>query len=172
MRNLYLVGFMGAGKSVVGRVLADRLNRVFFDLDEAIAARAEMSIAQIFATRGETAFRQAEADEVEMTTDRKGLVVATGGGAFASRENRRLIHGSGGVSIFLDPPWQIIRRRLDGATSSRPKWVDEEQARNLYESRLPTYRMASIHIGLGGDEGPDEVTDRIAEALEEITCAS
>jgi len=163
---------MGAGKSAVGQVLAVRLNRVFFDMDMAIEARAGMPISEIFATLGEAAFRMAEDDEVEMTTDRKGLVVATGGGAFTSRRNRQLIHGSGGVSVFLDPPWETIRSRLAGATSSRPKWVDDAQARELYDSRMPTYRMASVHIDLDGGEDPDETADRIVDALEEISCAS
>ncbi|MEE4272724.1 MAG: shikimate kinase [Thermoanaerobaculales bacterium] len=172
MQNVYLVGFMGAGKTAVGQVLAGRLDRVFFDMDKAIEARAGMPISEIFATRGEAAFRMAEDDEVEMTTDRKGLVVATGGGAFTSRRNRQLIHGSGGVSVFLDPPWETIRRRLAGATSSRPKWVDDVQARGLYDARMPTYLMATVHIDLAGDEDPNETADRIVDALEEITCGS
>jgi len=163
---------MGAGKTAVGRVLADRLERIFFDLDEAIEGRMGMSIPEIFATQGEDAFRQAESDEVEMTTDRKGLVVATGGGAFESAENRRFIHGSGGVSIFLEPPWKAIRSRVEDAASTRPKWVDEKQARNLYENRLPTYRLASLHLDLDGGETPNEVAALIVDELSELTCAS
>ncbi len=163
---------MGAGKTAVGRVLAARLERVFLDLDEAIEARIGMSIPEIFATRGEDAFRLAEADEVEMTTDRKGLVVATGGGVFESEENRRLIHGSPAVSIFLDPPWETIRCRMQGESSTRPKWVDEGRARRLYESRLATYRMASIHLDLDGRETPDEIAALIVDELSELACAS
>lgn len=169
---MYLIGFMGAGKTAVGCVLADRLERVFFDLDEAIENRMGMSIPEIFSTRGEDAFRLAEADELEMTTDRRGLVVATGGGVFESVANRRYIHGSGGVSIFLDPPWETIRCRMDGGSSSRPKWVDEEQARRLYESRLRTYRMASVHLELDGGETPDEIAAMIVAELSELACAS
>lgn len=172
MRNIYLVGFMGAGKTAVGRVVAHRLDRVFFDLDEAIENRMGMSIPEIFSTRGEDAFRLAEADEVEMTTDRKGLVVATGGGAFENLENRRHIHGSGGVSIFLDPPWETIRCRMLGESSTRPKWVDESQARRLYESRLPMYRLASIRLDLDGGETPDEIAALIVDELSELACAS
>jgi shikimate kinase len=172
VRNIYLVGFMGAGKSSVGRALADRLDRVFFDLDEAIEARLGMPIPEIFATLGEDAFRRAEAEEVEMTTDRAGLVVATGGGAFASAGNRRLIHGSGGVSVFLDPPWEVIRRRIDAESSSRPKWTDHDQARRLMTSRRPDYLRASIHLQLDGDEGPVQVAERIAGVLSELACAS
>jgi len=161
---------MGAGKSAVGRVLAERMNRVFFDIDEAVEARSGMSISEIFASLGEAAFRLAEADEIDMATDRKGMVVATGGGAFASAENRRRIHGSGGVSVFLDPSWGVIRRRLDGESSQRPKWEDAAQARKLYKERLADYRRATIHIELDAAETPEAVADRIVSAIAEIAC--
>ena len=134
--------------------------------------RLGMSIRDVFEARGEAAFRRAEADEVEMTTDRRGLVVATGGGAFASERNRKLIHGSGGVSVFLDPPWEIIVRRLEGEATGRPKWIDQRHARSLYDSRLPDYLRASIRLEIDGGEDPQRVTERIVEALSEIACVS
>lgn len=169
---MYLVGFMGSGKTSVGRCLARRLERRFVDLDESIENRVGVSIREFFSSRGETEFRRVETMELDQTTTQSDLVVATGGGAFSSGENQRLIHQSGGVSVFLDPPWDVIRQRLDGAQKERPNWVDEEHALELYEGRLPDYRRASTRVELDGGETPDQITDRIASALRETMCVS
>lgn len=172
MSNLYLVGFMGAGKTVTGRVVATRLGRAFVDLDEAVEARFGLPVREIFRRHGEGAFREAETAELERTAAETALVVAIGGGAFSSPENRRLIRESGGVSVFLDPPWSTIQSRLGSADPSRPKWVDDEQARSLFEARRPGYRKASVHLELTGEETPDAIADRVLAALPETACAS
>ncbi len=172
MYNIYLVGFMGAGKSAVGRAVARRLARDFVDLDAAVEGRLGMAIPEIFSTRGEAGFRAAETEELERTTGRDRLVVATGGGAFSNAANRRLIERSGGTSVFLDVPWRAIRRRLDDGTDGRPKWVDDDHARCLLEQRRPDYDSASVRLELAGDESPDEVASRIEAALAEHPCAS
>lgn len=172
MSNVYLVGFMGAGKTAAGRVVADRLGRVFVDLDEVIEARAGRSIREIFTQQGEDAFRDAEAAELERMTLRTNLVLATGGGAFSSPENRRLVRRSGGISVFLDPPWRAICDRLGGGHGGRPKWIDERHARSLFLKRRPDYLRAEIHIELEGAEPPAEIADRVVDALTEAACAS
>lgn len=162
---------MGAGKTVVGRCLADRLGRDFLDLDDAIEVRMGMTIAEVFSSRGEDVFRRAETHELETTTRREDLVVATGGGAFSNPENRRVIDRTG-VSVFLDPPWSVICRRLADDSSTRPKWTDERHARGLYDDRLEDYRKASVHLEFDGDETPGEIASRIAAAVVEFACAS
>jgi shikimate kinase len=170
--NIYLVGFMGAGKTATGRLVADRLGRVFVDLDEAIEAREGRSIREIFTHRGESAFRDAETAELEAMTLRTDLVVATGGGAYSSPTNRRMIRRSGGVSVFLDPPWEAICERLGGGHGGRPKWIDERHARTLYLQRRSDYLLAEIRIEPGDGESAAEVADRVSVALAEATCAS
>lgn len=172
VRNLYLVGFMGAGKSAVGRAVARMTDRVFLDLDEAIEQRMGMSIPEIFSTRGEAEFRRIESAELKATSTETNLVVATGGGAFSSADNRRLIEGCGGVSVFLDPPWSVIERRLEGEVEHRPNWVDGDRARALYEARADDYRMSSIHLRIGDDETPETIAARIEAALAETACVS
>jgi len=172
VRNIYLVGFMGAGKTAVGGALARRLGRDFVDLDERLEACFGMTIREIFVKRGEAAFRHAERAELAATTRSGGLVVATGGGAFSSAENRRLIDASGGLSVFLDVPWEVMLRRLDGKTADRPKWIDASDARRLYEDRLSSYRTASIHLELTGDESADAVAARIEQTTSERACVS
>ena len=172
MQNIYLVGFMGAGKSVVGQAVARRLGRGFVDLDAVIEARLGMPIREIFATSGEAAFRTAETEELRRTTEVDDLVVATGGGAFSLVENRGLIEQSKGISVYLDVAWDAIRRRLERDTDDRPKWLDDEQARQLFEQRRADYLRATIRVELGGAETPDEVAARIVGELTETACAS
>lgn len=163
---------MGAGKTATGRIVADRFDRVFVDLDEVIEEGMGLSIREIFTTHGESAFRDAEAAELERTTLSTNLVVATGGGAFSSPTNRRMVRRSGGVAVFIDPPWEAICTRLGGGEGGRPKWIDERHARALFIQRRPDYLLAETHIELDGSESPGDVADRIALALPEVVCAS
>ncbi|MGD8440181.1 MAG: shikimate kinase [Holophagae bacterium] len=172
MRNIYLVGFMGAGKTAVGGAVARRLGRDFVDLDQRLEEHFGMTIREVFASRGEAAFRRAERAELAAATGQSGLVVATGGGTFSSTENRRLIDASGGLSVFLDVPWEVIVSRLAGDTASRPKWVDATDARRLYERRLESYRTASIHLELAGDERAEAIAAQIEDVAPERACAS
>jgi shikimate kinase len=172
MRSVYLVGFMGSGKSSVGRELARKLGLAFIDLDAVIAEDAGLTIPEIFARDGETVFRLAEREALRWTTGLGPTVVATGGGAFCSPDNRRLIHGSGALSVFLDPPWEVILRRLPGTNDDRPLFESPQSARRLFEEREPDYRKASLTLSVGGDESPAAVATRITEALSEVACAT
>jgi len=163
---------MGAGKTATGRVVARRTGRGFVDLDEAVEARLGLSIREVFETVGEGSFREAETAELEKTTLRTDLVVATGGGAYSSPENRRLIRDAEAISIFLDPPWEAIRSRLDENDRARPNWVDDRKARALFVKRRPDYLLAEIHLELTGTESPVDVADMACSALAEIQCAS
>ena len=172
MRNVFLVGFMGAGKSLVGAALAARLGYRFIDLDERLRERFEVSIPEVFVVRGEDVFREAETEELSLVAGEPDVVVATGGGTFCSEVNREIISGSNGVSVYLDLPWEELDRRLAADNSGRPKYDDAEKARSLYEERQPEYRRADVVIALKGSENPDEVADKILEALREVApCA-
>ncbi len=166
VRNIYLVGFMGAGKSSVGAALAARRGHRFIDLDERLRERFEASILEIFAVHGEGGFRTAETDELAHCADEQGVVVATGGGTFCIGANREIISGSKGVSVYLDLPWKELDRRLAVDNRGRPKYDNAEQARRLYEERQPEYRHADVVIALEGSEDPDEVADKVLEALQ------
>ena len=171
MPRIFLVGFMSAGKSSIGAALADRLGLRFIDLDGEISQRLGAPIPDIFARFGEAAFRAAESNELDRCAELDDLVVATGGGAFSSDANRELIHRSGGVSVFLDLPWAVLRQRLTRDHAERPKFEDTNQARLLFEERLPHYRCALVRISIAGDEDPDEIARRVAARLREAPCA-
>jgi shikimate kinase len=172
MRCVFLVGFMGAGKSSVGAALAARLGHRFVDLDQEISNRFGAPIPDVFADRGEANFRAAESDELARLAGLDDVVVATGGGAFCNEANREVIHGSGGVSVFLDLPWAELRHRLAGDHADRPMYDDTDQARQLFEERLPQYLCAVVRVELKGTESPEEAAGRVVHALQEAPCAT
>jgi shikimate kinase len=170
MVNIYLVGFMGAGKTSLGQRLAKQLGARFLDLDERLSERFGCPLSEVFEHHGEAVFRAAEAEELARVSGEDGLVVATGGGAFSSRANREVIEGSGGISVFLDLPWEELERRLAADNAGRPAYRDPEQARRLYDERLPHYRRATLTIPLRGSEPQEEIVETIVGAVRGVPC--
>jgi shikimate kinase len=172
MRALYLVGFMGAGKSSVGRAVAAGLGWSFVDLDAVLEERFGATIAEVFSERGETVFRVAETAALERMSTWSEVVAATGGGAFCTPVNRALMHAGGGVSVFLDVPWEVVSARLSGANPDRPKFGTREEARRLYEARRPLYQQATETVELTGDETPEAVAGMVVARHREVACAT
>ena len=158
MRAVVLIGFMGAGKSSVGRALGEQLAWTFEDLDERIERRERRKVAQIFRDSGEAEFRRAEhaalkemLSELRTGTER---IVALGGGAFVEEENVRLIEAGGVSTVFLDAGveelWQRCRQQALRQEIERPLFSSMEGFRELYEARRPHYLKASIRQETGG----------------------
>jgi len=166
-----LVGFMGSGKSSVGRALARRLLWPFVDLDEVIIESTGRSISEIFATDGETAFRRSERTALEASLAVAPVVVATGGGAFCESANRQMMRSTGTLSVFLDVPWAVLLERISADTIERPLFRDVGDARRLFNERLPIYREADVTISCSGPESPEETAERIADEIAEAACA-
>ena len=164
--RIFLVGFMGSGKTSVGRRLAERLGFPFVDLDEEIERTSGKTIRALFEESGEAAFREREAAFLEGTASLPAAVVATGGGCFAQEGNRRVIARLGS-SVFLDVPFETVRARLAGKTD-RPLFRSPEQLEQLFAQRAPFYRMASVPVGLSGSETVDEIADRVLMSLEDL----
>jgi shikimate kinase len=160
--GLYLVGFMGCGKTTVGRVLAARLGWRFVDIDDEIEAREGVTISEIFDTRGELAFREIEAEvirsHVRDIARGNPAVVALGGGAFVRQENYELLENHG-ISIWLDCPLDVLRCRVERATH-RPLARDPERFAALFESRRASYNRADFRIASEIDDC-DSVVDAI-----------
>jgi shikimate kinase len=165
-RNIVLCGFMGCGKSTVGRRLAKELSMPFIDMDEYIEQRAGRSVSQIFAEEGEACFRDMEHEAAVDLSRRGGVVVAAGGGTLLYERNRASLRENG-VIVLLDAPLQKIAYRLRGDTT-RPllQRPDKERAmRELYEQRLPVYRAAAdIAVPAGGT--PAQVCRAVLQALD------
>lgn len=161
--KLYLVGFMGAGKSTVARALGDRLGWRSEDVDELIAARERRSIAEIFAKRGEPYFRRTERAVLRGLLAERHAVVATGGGTFVEADNRAIINRDG-ASVWLDVPFERVIDRIppDG---SRPLANDRTTLRALFEARRVAYAFA--HLRLDAGRAPvGELVERILDWLD------
>jgi len=170
--RIYLTGFMGSGKSTVGKRLAARLGVPFMDLDEDVERRAGMSVREIFERQGEPAFRQMEHEALRATLDVADVVVALGGGTMVFEGNFRLIQ-AGGLSVWLNLPFATIAGRVGAlGKSDRPLFQDETQALALYRERLPAYRRADLTVDTAPEEGPEEIAARIALRIGERRCAT
>jgi shikimate kinase len=153
-RVIFLVGFMGAGKTSVGRMLAEQLHWRFVDLDDLVVAREGRSIAQIFEEAGESGFRSRESAALQQLLN--GLkssgnaVVALGGGALSQPENRTAVERSRFPKIFLDAPVEELFRRCASQDLPRPLRKDLSSFRDLYLSRRPGYSSDAIHVDTAG----------------------
>jgi len=163
--RVFLVGFMGAGKTTTGRALARRLGSLFVDLDGRVEASLGMNVASVFRERGEAAFRAEEARQLAACARFADVVVATGGGTFAVAANRELIRRLG-VSVFLDVPWGEVVRRLPGKRGERPLFGTPEKALELYNARLPHYRSADLALRPDAAEDAEALAGRLAHLLE------
>jgi len=164
-RSLVLVGLMGAGKSTVGRRLAQRLGRRFVDADDEIEAAAGMKIPEIFDRYGEEHFRDGERRVLARLLTDQGMVIATGGGAFMNEETRRLIEENG-RSIWLRADLDTLVRRCAKRTD-RPLLAGtdpRETLSRLMEVRYPVYAEAD-HIVESGGDAHDQVVERIIDVL-------
>lgn len=152
--GIFLVGFMGCGKSTVGRALAEELGWRFVDLDNEIEKQEHSTIAHIFDTRGEPAFRLIETALLRQITRAIEMgrphVVAVGGGAFLQEQNFELIENKG-VSIWLDAPFARITKRIEGQ-EHRPLARDPKKFLELYETRRSGYARAEYRIDVEDDD--------------------
>jgi shikimate kinase len=164
-RSVVLVGMMGAGKSSIGRRLAERLRIAFSDADSEIETAAGMSIPDIFTTFGEAHFRSGETRVIARLLDSGPQVLATGGGAFMNAETRAAI-GAKGISIWLNAEFDVLMRRIK-RRHNRPLLKSDdpgETLRALIAERYPVYAEAEITIQ-SRDVPHEKIVDEIVAAL-------
>jgi shikimate kinase len=166
-----LVGFMGAGKTSVGRILAKKLEWAFEDLDDRIECREGRTVPEIFQEEGEWAFRRCEHAALrELLSElrhRAKKVIALGGGAFVQKENLELIETAGLSTVFLDAPVEELWRRCNGSgqgAMNRPLLGDMESFCDLYDTRRPYYLKASFTQQTGG-KATEQVAAEIIQSL-------
>lgn len=169
-RNIILIGFMGTGKSTVGRLLAERLNYCFIDIDALIVAREASSINEIFVKKGEVYFRSLETAVLKEVLQGKRLVVSTGGGAVLSETNRSLMKQSGSVINLLASP-DVVAARLAKDTD-RPLLRDGksfERITTLLADREAFYAIADIRIDTTG-KNVEDVVDAVLAYISQESC--
>jgi shikimate kinase len=164
---VYLVGFMGAGKTEVGRRLSELLGWSFVDLDHEIEKRAGIPISEIFRQHGEAHFRVMEREELKRVCRAKDAVVALGGGAFSSDENREDIFRTG-IAVWLDVPLEVLHARCRRDPSSRPLFDTKEAMATLLKQRLPHYAEAQLHVRAADCS----IEDLAHQVLEELKIAN
>ena len=165
-RNIVLVGFMGSGKSVVGRALASRLGWEFLDTDTRIEELAGCSVGEIFDAEGEAGFRRCEREVLASLAATKGAVISTGGGIVLAEENWPLLRALGPV-ICLEAGTDTTLNRVRGGRARRPLLeVDDPAAKieRMKAERAPHYARADHRVDTD-DKSPAEVADEILALL-------
>jgi len=168
--NIYLTGFMCAGKTLTGRALAAAMGLPFLDSDALLRKKTGTKLAVIIRRDGLGVFRRLEAALVKELAARGGRVIALGGGVYPSRRWQGLLKKTG-RTVFLDCPWPELAKRLEAERSGRPlldgPWEKAlPRAKKLYEARRVFYRRADIKIGTAG-LNPGQAAEKIKKALSE-----
>lgn len=164
-KNIILCGFMGCGKSTVGTLLARKLGMPFVDLDRYIEKKEKMSVQEIFEKNGEEYFRRAEREAASELSEKKGVIIASGGGTLTFPENVQVLKKTGRI-ILLDLPVETVILRLRNDTT-RPllKRPDKDAViRELFEKRLPLYQAAA-DIAVNADDSPMQVCRYIMDEI-------
>ena len=152
--GIYLIGFMGSGKSTVGRMLADQIGWRFTDIDDDVEAAAQTSIAELFTQRGEEEFRRFESEAIRQRVRRiqsgHPMVLALGGGAFTQQATIDLLENNG-VTIWLDADFPIVKKRVSLA-SHRPLARNAERFAELFQQRRENYAKAEYRVIITEDD--------------------
>ncbi|HKA22385.1 MAG TPA: shikimate kinase [Blastocatellia bacterium] len=159
---IFLVGFMGAGKTTVGQSLAKELGYEFIDLDDVIAAKTGKSVQQIFLELGEAEFRRLETNAIVSCRGQVRSVVALGGGAYVSKVNRDVLREIG-KTIWLECPLEVCLRRVRG-DQSRPLLGDEQAMKALLDNRRDAYSQADYAIN-SAELAPEQLAKEIVRLL-------
>jgi shikimate kinase len=160
-RRIVLTGFMGSGKSTVGPLLAARLGWSFLDVDDVIEAEAGVTIAELFARYGESAFRERERAAIERLASGDRLVLALGGGAIEHQATRSLLlSDQETLLVHLEVELATTLKRCQGSEQSRPVLADQANLASRYQRRLPLYRMAHLSIAVDA-LSPEEAAQAI-----------
>jgi len=159
---IVITGFMGCGKTEVARALAARLNLPVLDLDAEILQQHGRTAAQLIDQDGEPAFRGIETATLRNLLQRNlASVIALGGGAWITGENRALVSQHNGVSVWLDTPFEVCWQRIASSAEDRPLGRTREDAEQRFQARQPIYQLATIHVPVLAHEDPAKIVDRI-----------
>jgi len=164
MKNIALIGFMGAGKSTVATLLAKELNADLIEIDtEVLRLSGHTNINAIFDTEGEDYFRKLEQEAIRESLQKNNCVISCGGGVVTSIENSEMLKRST-LTVFLHTSFEIIKQRLKN-TNTRPLFSQGEKAILLYAQRLPLYRQCANVVIETDDKTPEDIVKSILEKI-------
>ncbi len=164
-KNIAIIGFMGAGKSTVGRLVAERLGKPFIDLDVEVEREAGLSVADIFTREGEKGFRERESQALKSALSREGVVIACGGGVVTVEENVALLRERALVFCLAVSP-EVALRRVEKGGRSRPLLHGDDsaaRARLLMEKRRKAYADTAHEVIDTDAAAPVEIAEEIAK---------
>jgi shikimate kinase len=173
VERIVLIGFMGAGKSTVGPILAERLGWNFVDADRQLETESGVTIAQLFSTLGESAFRRMEAQVVERLCTATATVIALGGGAIETASTRSMFADSSTTCVvFLQAPLEVLIDRCEQQPDAaiRPILRQREALQQRFQARLPHYQSAHLTLDTKNLD-PDSVAEKIFERMLENSYA-
>ena len=165
-KPIIIVGMMGVGKSTIGKILAQSLDKEFYDIDDNIEKKYNMKVYEIFENYGEKKFRDIEYKEIKSIQKNCNAVIATGGGAFTNKKNISILNMTG-LTLWLDVSPLIITERLKKNASNRPllKEVDiEKYINNLLIKRNPYYAKANLTV-VSSQISKNEIKNKILLAI-------
>ena len=166
VKTVVMVGMMGAGKTAVGRALAQRLGVAFLDSDAEIEVAANRSVPEIFERDGEAFFRSRETQIIERLLIEKRCILSTGGGAFLSEKNRTNISAQG-ISVWLNADLELLWSRVRSKDTRPLLRTDDPRAtlKNLYDKRVPIYSLADLTVGSAPECSIEDMVDQVIDAL-------
>lgn len=166
---IVITGFMGCGKTEVTRALAERLNLRMTDLDAEILKQHGRTAAQLIDEEGEPAFRKIETEVLrELLLKNSASVIALGGGAWITDENRALVSQRNCLSVWLDAPFEVCWQRIAGSAEDRPLGRTREEAEQRFRLRRPIYQLATIHLPLSANETTAGIVARLEIKLAKL----
>lgn len=166
--TIYLCGFMGCGKSTIGKIIAKKMGLGYCDSDNEIVKKEQMTIPEIFAQKGEPYFRNSEADTIKGFIGHN-TVVSCGGGAMLNSQTADAVSEKGGIIVFIDVPFEVCYERIKG-DSNRPIVMSstKEELLERYNSRYPVY-MQNSSVKVECDCSPMEAAEKIISAIKLIS---
>lgn len=160
--QIIIIGFMGTGKTTVARELALRLNCLVVDLDELITNNEGRSPKEIIEQDGENKFREIETQMLrEVLIEGAARIVAVGGGAWTTAQNRKLIADHEAFTVWLDAPFELCWRRIEAGHQARPLARSRELAEKLYGERRSSYELADARITVAENDSAEEIATRV-----------
>lgn len=169
--RIFLIGFIGSGKSTIGKNLSISLNYKFIDTDEEIEKKEEMSLDELIRKKGENFFRKIEWELLKKLKEEEKIVVALSSGAGASESIMDFIK-SIGLVVYLNPKWDIIVKRIEEKKKLLPDKIDIENLYSIYLLRNKVYKKADIVVNFYGCEEVNEIIRRIERLIKEIYALS
>lgn len=164
-RPIIITGFMASGKTTIAKALANLLNCPYIDLDQMVTARTGRTPRQIIEESGEAAFRNMESAVLLEALYGPDGVIALGGGAWLDEGNRLAIERRNTTTVWIDAPFDVCWERIEASGATRPLARDQERAKELFDQRLPIYKLASVRVATHRGQEAREVALKIIEVL-------